>query len=36
MRLIERVRSRSAGMALTLVDMSDPTAVEAAIRLTRG
>jgi cystathionine gamma-lyase len=31
-RLIERVRSRSAGMALTLVDMSDPTAVEAAIR----
>src|SRR6202012_3451576 len=31
-RLIERVRGRSAGIQLTLVDMSDPAAVEAAIR----
>jgi cystathionine gamma-lyase len=31
-RLIEHVRGRSAGIALTLVDMSDPAAIEAAIR----
>lgn len=31
-RLIERVRGRSAGLGLTLVDMSDLAAVEAAIR----
>ena len=32
LRLLERVRRRSAGLAATLVDMSDPEAVEAAIR----
>jgi cystathionine gamma-lyase len=31
-RLFERVRRRSAGLQTTLVDMSDPAAVEAAIR----
>jgi Cys/Met metabolism PLP-dependent enzyme len=32
LRLFERVRRRSAGIRLTRVDMSDPKAVEAAIR----
>ncbi len=32
LRLFERVRQRSAGLTLTRVDMSDPRAVEAAIR----
>ena len=32
LRLFERVRGRSAGLQLTRVDMTDPTAVEAAIR----
>jgi cystathionine gamma-lyase len=31
LRLFERVRRRSAGLELSLVDMTDPTAVEAAI-----
>ena len=32
LRLFERVRRRSAGLEITLVDMTDPAAVEAAIR----
>jgi cystathionine gamma-lyase len=36
LRLLERVRRRSAGLAATLVDMSDPEAVEAAIRPNTG
>jgi cystathionine gamma-lyase len=32
LRLFERVRRRSAGLELSLVDMTDPSAVEAAIR----
>ena len=32
LRLFERVRQRNAGLMLTRVDMSDPAAVEAAIR----
>jgi cystathionine gamma-lyase len=32
LRLLERVRQRSAGLKTTLIDMSDPSAVEAAIR----
>jgi cystathionine gamma-lyase len=32
LRLFERVRGRSAGLELSLVDMTDPGAVEAAIR----
>jgi cystathionine gamma-lyase len=32
LRLFERVRGRSAGLTLTRVDMSDPKAVESAIR----
>jgi cystathionine gamma-lyase len=32
LRLFERVRERSAGLKLTRVDMTDPAAVEAAIR----
>lgn len=31
-RLFERVRQRSAGLMLSLVDMTDPKAIEAAIR----
>jgi cystathionine gamma-lyase len=32
LRLFERVRRRSAGLALTRIDMTEPAAVEAAIR----